>query len=209
LLWDRNALENVAQERSWFCPAIERALGLLPSIALSSHSTDLIVGSGRLKSIGLRLKTDCRRSTLNSLIFGLDIGEYLIEWLQDRETKKKFEFLHLLYWMASGYGERITRAVMVLGLLWLVFAFSYTKVGFEHKANKPGNDQQSIAAQEDVGKPLPFKKVFTYSLGVMSLQKPDPKPVTIAAQTLVFLETILCPIQAALLALAIRRRFMR
>src|SRR5262249_17036768 len=73
----RNALENVAQERSWFCPAIERALGLLPSIALSSHPTDLIVGSGRRKSIGLRLKTDCRRSTLNSLIFGLDTGEYL------------------------------------------------------------------------------------------------------------------------------------
>src|SRR5262245_65461376 len=73
----RNALENVAQERSWFCPAIERALGLLPSLALSSHPTDLIVGSGQRKSIGLRLKTDCRRSTLNSLIFGLDIGEYL------------------------------------------------------------------------------------------------------------------------------------
>jgi hypothetical protein len=63
--------------------------------------------------------------------------------------------------------------------------------------------------EDEVGKPLPFKKVFTYSLGVMSLQKPDPKPVTIAAQTLVIFETILCPIQAALLALAIRRKFMR
>jgi hypothetical protein len=94
--------------------------------------------------------------------------------------------------------------------MWLLFAFSYTKVGFEHKTDKPGNNQQSIAAQEDVvGKPLPIKKIFTYSLGVMSLQKPDPKPVTIAAQTIVIFETILCPIQAALPALAIRRRFMR
>jgi hypothetical protein len=133
-----------------------------------------------------------------------------LEWLQDRETNKRFDFLHWLYWMTSGYGEKIIRAVMMLGLLWLVFAFFYTKVGFEQKTNKPGNDQQSIPAQEDVvGKPLPLKKVLTYSLGVMSLQKPDPKPVTVAAQTLVIFETILGPIQAALLALAIRRRFMR
>jgi hypothetical protein len=137
----------------------------------------------------------------------MDAGR--LEWMQDPKIKK-FQFLHWLYWIASGYGERVKRAFWMLVVLWLLFAFSYTKVGFEHKANKPGNDQQSIAAQEDVaGKPLPFKKIFTYSLGVMSLQKPDPKPVTIAAQTLVIFETILCPIQAALLALAIRRRFMR
>jgi hypothetical protein len=137
----------------------------------------------------------------------MDAGR--LEWLQDRKIKK-FQFLHLLYWIASGYGERVTRAFWVLVGLWLLFAFSYTKVGFEHKMNKLDSEQHSIAAQEDVvGKPLPFKKIFTYSLGVMSLQKPDPKPVTIAAQTLVIFETILCPLQAALLALAIRRRFMR
>src|SRR6266511_2224321 len=176
-----------------------------------------------------------------------------LEWLQDPK-KRKFQFLHWLYWIASGYGERVGLAFGVLAVLWLLFAFSYTKVGFEHKTNNPSNDQQSIAPQEDVapkpvtittqtlvisetilsplqfehktdkpsgnqsaivaqqdvaGKPLPFNKVFTYSLGVMSLQKPDPKPVTTVAQTLVIFETILCPLQAALLALAIRRRFMR
>src|SRR6266511_2281576 len=176
-----------------------------------------------------------------------------LEWLQDPK-KRKFQFLHWLYWIASGYGERVGLAFGVLAVLWLLFAFSYTKVGFEHKTNNPSNDQQSIAPQEDVapkpvtittqtlvisetilsplqfehktdkpsgnqsaivaqqdvaGKPLPFNKVFTYSLGVMSLQKPDPKPVTTWAQTLVIFETILCPLQAALLALAIRRRFMR
>src|SRR6266545_3591121 len=176
-----------------------------------------------------------------------------LEWLQDPK-KRKFQFLHWLYWIASGYGARVGLAFGVLAVLWLLFAFSYTKVGFEHKTNNPSNDQQSIAPQEDVapkpvtittqtlvisetilsplqfehktdkpsgnqsaivaqqdvaGKPLPFNKVFTYSLGVMSLQKPDPKPVTTVAQTLVIFETILCPLQAALLALAIRRRFMR
>ena len=57
--------------------------------------------------------------------------------------------------------------------------------------------------------PLPLKRALTYSLGVMSLQKPEPKPATGTAQTLVTLETILGPLQAALLALAIRRKFMR
>src|SRR6266511_606637 len=176
-----------------------------------------------------------------------------LEWLQDPK-KRKFQFLHWLYWIASGYGERVGLAFGVLAVLWLLFAFSYTKVGFEHKTNNPSNDQQSIAPQEDVapkpvtittqtlvisetilsplqfehktdkpignqsaivaqqdveGKTLPFNKVFTYSMGVMSLQKPDTKPVTTWAQTLVIFETILCPLQAALLALAIRRRFMR
>jgi hypothetical protein len=41
------------------------------------------------------------------------------------------------------------------------------------------------------------------------VQKPEPKPLTGAAQTLVLLETILGPVQTALLALAIRRKFMR
>jgi hypothetical protein len=63
-------------------------------------------------------------------------------------------------------------------------------------------------SEDRVGKPLELKRAFTYSLGVMSLQKPEPRPVTDAAQTLVVLETIFGPVQAALLALAIRRRFM-
>jgi uncharacterized protein YjbI with pentapeptide repeats len=147
------------------------------------------------------------RQASNFRYAAMDTGR--LEWQQDRKIKK-FQFLHWLYWIASGYGERVRRAFWILVAMWLLFALSYTKVGFEHKTIKSGNDQIPITAQEDtVGKPLPFKKVFTYSLGVMSLQKPEPKPVSIAAQTLVIFETILCPLQAALLALAIRRRFMR
>lgn len=50
---------------------------------------------------------------------------------------------------------------------------------------------------------------LTYSAGVMTLQKPEPRPATRLARGLVLLETILGPLQAALLALAIRRKFMR
>jgi hypothetical protein len=43
----------------------------------------------------------------------------------------------------------------------------------------------------------------------MTFQKPEPRPTTTAAQALALFETILGPVQAALLALAIRRKFMR
>jgi len=60
-----------------------------------------------------------------------------------------------------------------------------------------------------VGVPIAsFSRALTYSANVMTLQKPDPRPVTTAAQVVVLLETILGPVQAALLALAIRRKFM-
>ena len=90
-------------------------------------------------------------------------------------------------------------------------------VGFEQsdKAATPAsaNGAPSVVAaarQPDiVGKPLRWKDAALYSLNVSILQKPEPKPLTWWAKLLVSLETVLGPAQAALLALAIRRRFMR
>jgi hypothetical protein len=48
-----------------------------------------------------------------------------------------------------------------------------------------------------------------HSLFVATLQRPEPKPADALTKFLVILETILAPLQAALLALAIRRKFMR
>lgn len=93
------------------------------------------------------------------------------------------------YWLESGYGERVLRAFVVLLAIWLLAALSYIYVGF--------------------AKPLGLGHTFTYSAEVMMLQKPDPRPSTVAAETIVLLETIFGPAQAALLALAIRRKFMR
>jgi len=126
----------------------------------------------------------------------------------------KTDWLHMLYWAVSGYGERILRAFGVLAAVWLVFALLYTRVGFVPLPPKLSDEGESMRAmiisiQEGTGQPLAFSRALTYSLAVMSLQKPDPKPFTGTAQTLVLLETILGPVQAALLALAIRRKFMR
>jgi hypothetical protein len=114
------------------------------------------------------------------------------------------------YWLASGYGERVWRAFVVLIGVWLVAAALYTRVGFARWEPRVSTEQEAAEAKRDeVGEPLPLPRALTYSLGVMTLQKPEPRPATNAAQSLVMLETILGPVQAALLALAIRRKFMR
>jgi hypothetical protein len=114
------------------------------------------------------------------------------------------------YYQASGYGERVLKASLVLLGIWFVAGLLYTRVGFARWEPKLVSESDIVAAkQDDVGVPLPFKRALTYSVGVMTLQKPEPRPATTAAQTVVLLETILGPVQAALLALAIRRKFMR
>jgi hypothetical protein len=114
------------------------------------------------------------------------------------------------YWLASGYGERVWRAFVVLIGVWLVAAALYTRVGFARWEPRVATQQEAAEARRDeAGAPLSWPRALTYSLGVMTLQKPEPRPATNAAQSLVMLETILGPVQAALLALAIRRKFMR
>ncbi len=128
------------------------------------------------------------------------------------ETWRGFGFLRLSwwYWLASGYGERPFQAFMVLIGILLISAVLYTQAGFARWEPKLASESDVvIAKRDDVGAPLKFNRALTYSVGVMTLQKPEPRPATTAAQTAVILETILGPVQAALLALAIRRKFMR
>lgn len=118
--------------------------------------------------------------------------------------------LNWWYWLASGYGERPFQALIVLVGILLLFGALYTKVGFARWEPRVATESDAATSRRDeVGAPLPFSRALTYSAGVMTLQRPEPKPATTAAQTVVLLETILGPVQAALLALAIRRKFMR
>jgi pentapeptide repeat protein len=115
------------------------------------------------------------------------------------------------YWLASGYGESVSRAFIVFFVLISLFAFGYTRVGFEQSDGAPPTSvaQMSSASPNLKGKPLGVLNAIIYSAYVSILQKPDPKPLTPAAKSLVWMETVLGPAQAALLALAVRRRFMR
>ena len=90
------------------------------------------------------------------------------------------------YWLASGYGERITRAVVVLLLLIASFAIGYGRAGIGNRSDALG-----------------------YAVEVATFQKPEEAKHGAALRWLTTGEIILIPIQAALLLLAIRRKFQR
>jgi uncharacterized protein YjbI with pentapeptide repeats len=113
--------------------------------------------------------------------------------------------LHSLYRYLSGYGEEIGRAFVILVALWLFFSALYTQVGF---VPTEMSLQPSTYSNEG-GSPQKLTKAVIYSLEVITLQQPNPRPSTPAARLAVVAERILGPIQVALLALAIRRRFIR
>lgn len=124
-------------------------------------------------------------------------------------TPFRRDWLYWLYWAAIGYGERVLRGILVLIGIWLLFAWLYTQVGFIRTELNPIMGSNVALEKDNIGEPLRFTRALSYSLGVMSLQRPDPRPLTNTAHTLMTLQTILGPLQAALLALAIRRKFMR
>src|SRR5205085_5399990 len=73
------------------------------------------------------------------------------------------------YWLASGYGERVWLAFAWLIGIWLLSAMFYVGLGFPNRE---------------------LSSALLYSAGVMTLKKPEPRPATNAAQSLVMLETI-------------------
>jgi hypothetical protein len=130
---------------------------------------------------------------------------YMAMDVRRRERWRGLAFWRLSwwYWLASGYGERVLQAFLVSLAVLVLFAVLYVSPiagGWEPRSN---------GSVGDVNLSTRFATALTYSAGVMTLQKPDPRPTTPAAQTLVLLETIFGPVQVALLALAIRRKFMR
>lgn len=136
-----------------------------------------------------------------------------LDWWYWRARGFKPWRLDWWYWLASGYGESVGRAFCVFVLLLFLFTCGYTQVGFEPSSKNAIAVSPSTATTllqpDTVGKTLEWKDAMVYSLNVSILQKPEPKPLTRWAKLLVALETILGSAQAALLALAVRRRFMR
>jgi uncharacterized protein YjbI with pentapeptide repeats len=115
--------------------------------------------------------------------------------------------LHVLYRYLSGYGEEIGRAFGILLGIWLLFAFLYIQVGFVRSG--PSTPETATYKTDEFGSPQKMGKALAYSLEIITLQRPDPQPLTLTARFAVLAERILGPLQVTLFALAVRRRFMR
>jgi Pentapeptide repeats (9 copies) len=119
------------------------------------------------------------------------------------------------YWLASDYGERVFQAFIVFVMLIGLFAIGFKYSSFEHLAKTEIAQIAQAAEKSSLDTPnkgpnrLGWDEAARYSINVSILQKPDPKPRSSFAKWLVIIETVLGPAQAALLALALRRRFMR
>ncbi len=128
-------------------------------------------------------------------------------WMKGREVWQAIDPLHSLYGLASGYGEKAGRAAMVLIMIWLCFSGVYWlgDVTWQQKADT------SSAAAHALQAPLALScgGALVYSGQVITLQKPEPQPANIQGKVVIMLEAVIGPLQAALLALAVRRKFMR
>lgn len=117
--------------------------------------------------------------------------------------------MHGLYRLTSYYGESWVRAAGVLLLLVLaIFPLAYRRTTFlVCPVSKSNSSQSSVSCEE---RRLSLSEGIRHSLPTATLQNTDfRKPDSAASETFTMFERIFGPIQAALLALAIRRRFMR
>jgi uncharacterized protein YjbI with pentapeptide repeats len=162
------------------------------------------------------LSITCRQLAVNSEEnHRYDQGSDFCFWSMELQRKEGWKargtltigVLHSLYRYLSGYGEEILRALVMLIAIFLFFAFLYTRVGFVQPPSI--TPEAMVSTTGEVGQPQKPTRALVYSLAVITLQRPEPRPLTATAWSAVLAETILGPIQAALLILAVRRRFMR
>jgi uncharacterized protein YjbI with pentapeptide repeats len=126
------------------------------------------------------------------------------------------------YWLLSGYGEKIWRAAVALTIILVLFGIAYCFTGFRNPESMQPSSKISVnpsiqgellitplSQRPEIGRTLAWRKAIIYSLEVSLLQRPEPSPMTVAAHLLVALQTVVGPLIAALLALAVRRKFMR
>ncbi len=108
-----------------------------------------------------------------------------------------YDLFHWGYRWSSGYGENRSWAFFVLFLIIIISAIFYS------------TSLCQFSNGTDKTRSLEFFEAVAYSLRVMILQRPEPFPINTFGKVVLAVESVFAPLQAALLALAIRRKFMR
>lgn len=143
------------------------------------------------------LKSISKKKSYDSHIFKFP---FTFLKLLSKTLVKILEFtLHKIYWFTSYYGESWSWAAFVLFSVLGISAFLYTQ--FYFNVCLP-NEACQIRTLN------PFEAI-THSVSTAILQNPETRKLIGYAELTVTLEKIFAPLQAALLALAIRRKFMR
>lgn len=106
-----------------------------------------------------------------------------------------YDLAHGLYRISSFYGESSMQAFKILVIIIFTSALLYLTPLCKFDKEKP----RSLTVSETI----------PYSLRIMLLQRPEPQPENDFAKWIVTLESVFAPLQVALLALALRRKFMR
>jgi hypothetical protein len=130
-------------------------------------------------------------------------------------------FTFLLYQITSFYGESWSWALgILLSLILVIFPIIYTLINFQTcSKDRPIATSLTVCESKDdeIGKNctcstdrITFIYAVVQSLTTATLQNVEyRKPLTVWGEIWIILEKIFAPLQAALLALAIRRKFMR
>ena len=130
-------------------------------------------------------------------------------------------FIHGLYRITSFYGESWSWALgILLSLILVIFPIIYTQINFQTcSKDRPIATSLTVceSKDEEIRKnctcstdQITFTDAIVQSLTTATLQNVEyRKPLTVWGELWIILEKIFAPLQAALLALAIRRKFMR
>lgn len=112
--------------------------------------------------------------------------------------------LHWWYWLSSFYGERPLQALIILLGIIVAFAFYYYLAFFSICPKDIADSTKCVVRN------MNWLESLHQSLMTAALQNVEYRKTLLPPQDLVMLfEKIVAPLQAALLALAIRRKFMR
>lgn len=113
--------------------------------------------------------------------------------------------LHWWYWLSSFYGESPLRAGLVLAGILLLFAMAFMLTDFQVCPIVKTIPETACQARTLTVWESALQSLATATFQSIEYIKPNSKITTF----IIILEKILAPLQVALLALAIRRKFMR
>ena len=141
---------------------------------------------------------------------------------QSPETQPFHRRLLALYWLFSGYGERVIRPmgwliflVVISGAVYLfnsapnIQGASVVVLPADTAAIDLASARDELPARLDWKSPSDIYKAFIYSSETAFFLRPDELQLGAAAKATKLVESVLGPILIGLLALAIRQRLKR